>query len=106
MNEQLALGYIACRMKDLGFENHYSLRFKHIRLQPVETLELKGSPQQLYLLVEPAEEIRIESHKGIFDLSDDKINELQYEHSGRLIIINQSLLINDVKMIEAIPIIK
>lgn len=106
MNDQLALGYIAGRMRELGFENRYSLRFKHLRLQPAETLKLKGSPQQLYVLVEPAEEIRIESHKGVFDLSDDRINELQYEHSGSLTIINQSLLVNDVKMVEAIPKIK
>lgn len=106
MNQYLALEYIAERMRELGFENRYSLRFKHLRLQPSETLKLKGSPQQLYVLVEPAEEIRVESHKGIFDLSDDRINELQYEHSGSLTIINQSLLINDVKMVEAIPKIK
>ena len=80
----------------------YTLNFRHLVLQPGESREL-SSHNQMILLIEPPCDTRIESDTGIFDLSDDLANELQYEHKGDITITNQSIFINHVRFVQVIP---
>lgn len=80
----------------------YLLHFRHLVLQPGETRKLSAS-DQLILLIEPPCEVRIESDTGVFDLTEDLSNELQYEHTGDITVTNLSIFINQVRFIQVIP---
>jgi hypothetical protein len=103
MTSELALEYIRMRMSEMGYSNKYLLRFRHLVFQPGETREVVGY-NQIFMLIEPTRDMRIESDVGLYDLSEDDANELQYEHRGIIKITNHSSLINNVRLIQVIPI--
>jgi hypothetical protein len=101
MTGELALEYIRRRMAEMGYKN-YLLRFRHLLLRVNETREIIGY-NQIFMLVEPAQDIRIESDVGVFDVNEDHANELQYEHRGRIKTTNLSLSPTNVRFLQAIP---
>ena len=58
---------------------------------------------QFYYLVEEAENVRVESETGIFDLSESSTNEMQYEHQSKIQITNYLSGINHLRFIQVIP---
>jgi hypothetical protein len=103
MTSDLALEYIARRMAEMGYGKRYLLRFRHILLKMGEEREITAY-NQIFLLIDPVATIRIESDVGLFDLNEDHANEMQYEHRGRIKIINLSLSPTNARFIQAIPI--
>ncbi len=101
MTGELALEYIRRRMSEMGHKD-YLLRFRHLLLKVNETREIIGY-NQIFMLVEPAQDIRIESDVGVFDVNEDHANELQYEHRGRIKTTNLSLSPTNVRFLQAIP---
>jgi hypothetical protein len=101
MTGELALEYIRRRMAEMGYKD-YLLRFRHLLLRVNETREIIGY-NQIFMLVEPAQDIRIESDVGVFDVNEDHANELQYEHRGRIKTTNLSLSPTNVRFLQAIP---
>ncbi len=102
MTSQLAIEYIPKRMCELGYGSHYTVRFRHLVLQPFEEREISVH-NQLMILIEPFCDVRIESTAGMFDLSEDLVNEMQYEHRGDLKITNHSIFINHIRFVQVIP---
>lgn len=102
MTINLALEYIPKRMEELGFKDNYSLRFRHLVLQPNEN-QLIQAFNQLFYLVEEAENVRVESENGVFDLSEDATNEMQYEHQNNIEVINYSSELRHIRFIQVIP---
>ena len=102
MTINLALEYIPKRMEELGYINNYSLRFRHLILQPNEN-HLIQAFNQLFYLVEEVENVRVESENGVFDLSEDATNEMQYEHQNNIQVTNYSPDIRHVRFIQVIP---
>jgi hypothetical protein len=102
MTTDLALTYIQKRACELCYGNDYTIRVRHLVLQPLETRPI-NSHNQFFVLIEPYCELRIESGSALFDISDDQSNELQYEHRGDIIVTNQSIFINHVRFIQVIP---
>lgn len=102
MTTELALDYIPRRMCEMGYGKHYMIRFRHLRLGPAEERRMHGY-NQLYILVEPPDDVTVESDNGYFDVSDDRTNELQYEHQGEIVIVNLSPFSNHVRFIQVIP---
>lgn len=103
MTSDLALEYIARRMKEMGYGKDYLLRFRHILLKVSEVREIIAY-NQVYLLIEPVATIRIESDLGLFDVNEDHANEMQYEHRGRIKITNLSPTPTNARFLQAIPI--
>jgi len=102
MNIALALEYIPRRMKELGYDNNYILRFRHLVFKPSEKIEIDAY-NQFYILVEEAQDISIESQTGIFNLSSNNTNEMQYEHQGLIAIANISNSTRHVRFIQVVP---
>jgi hypothetical protein len=102
MTIALALEYIPRRMKELGFEANYYMRFKHLVLQASEKLEIDAD-NQFYFLVEEAFDISISSSMGYYDISETASNEQSYEHQGNILIDNYGQQINHVRFIQIIP---
>jgi hypothetical protein len=103
MTSDLALDYIARRMKEMGYSKDYLIRFRHILLKTNEIREITAY-NQIFLLIEPIHDMRIESDVGLFDLTEDHANEMQYEHRGRIILTNLSLSPINARFLQAIPI--
>jgi len=103
MTSDLALDYIARRMNEMGFGKKYLIRFRHLLLKLGEVREITAY-NQIFLLIEPMPNIRIESDVGLFDLTEDHANEMQYEHRGRIKITNLSLTPTNARFLQAIPI--
>ena len=102
MTINLALEYLCKRTGELGIGSNYVLRFRHLRLQPGEK-KIIPAFGQLVILVEPADDVRVESNVGLFDLSEDLTNELQYEHQGEILVSNLSAVSNHLRFIQVIP---
>src|SRR4051812_7852740 len=102
MTTALALEYIPRRMEELGHKKDYYIRFRHIVLQPDETIEISAY-NQFFILVDEPENIRIGSDFGLYDLSSDKTNEQFYEHQGKILVKSYSPLVAHVRFIQVIP---
>lgn len=102
MTIELALEYIPNRMEELGHGDKYHIRFRHFVLQPKEKRKLHAG-NQIFILIEPGEAISVESDFGIYDLSVDNVNELQYEHQGEMNIRNYAGFTQHIRFIQVIP---
>ena len=102
MTIDLALQYIPKRMQELGYHSQYHLRLRHLVLQPQTTRDMSAY-NQLVLLVDEVNEIRVESDTGVYDLTETNVNELTYEHQGAIKITNQSTFISRIRCIQVIP---
>lgn len=102
MTTDLALEYIKRRACELCYGNDYTIRLRHFVLQPNEQRQIDGY-NQFFVLIEPYCDLRIESGSALFDISENQINELQYEHRGEILITNQSIFTNHVRLIQVIP---
>lgn len=102
MTTELALEYIKRRTCELCYGNDYTLRVRHFVLQPHEQRKIDGH-NQFFILIEPYCDLRIESGAAIFDITDDNMNELEYEHRGDMTITNYSIFINHARFIQVIP---
>lgn len=101
MTINLALEYIPRRMAELGHRN-YHIRFHHLVLQALEKTEIEAY-NHIYLLVEEAPDVNISSELGIFDLSLENSNEMQYEHQGLIRLTNYAIVTRHLRFIQIIP---
>jgi hypothetical protein len=102
MTIELALEYIPRRMKELGYADNYSIQFRHFVLPPKEKVKVHAL-NQLLLLIEPVDTISVKSDAGIFDVTIDSANELQYEHQGAVCIRNYAAITQHARFIQVIP---
>ena|SRR3989337_1819658 len=102
MTINLALEYIPQRMCELGFGTDYFIRVRHFVLQPLEERQIETN-NQVFILVEPFCDLKIESTAGMFDLSETIVDELQYEHRGSIKLKNYSIFINHIRFVQVIP---
>lgn len=103
MTTELALEYIKRRACEQCYGNDYTLRVRHFVLQPREKRKVDGH-NQFFILIEPYCDLRVESAAAIFDITEDNINELEYEHRGDMTVTNHSIFVNHVRFIQVIPI--
>lgn len=102
MTIELAIDYIRRRMIELGFGDSYYLRFRHFVLKAKQETEVDGD-NQLFILVDPKDSVSVHSVFGIFDLTIDSVNELQYEHQGKISLKNNSSSVQHARFIQVIP---
>lgn len=99
-----ALDYIPRIMKARGIEN-YLTYFRHIQVEgrTAQTKIAAGNHFYLFIPSEEIEEIIIESKLGKYALEDDSLNELQYEHTGNIIITNNNRFPQYIRFIQVVP---
>lgn len=102
MTTDLALEYIKRRASEQCYGQSYTLRLRHFVLQPYEQRRLDGH-NQFFIIIEPYCSIRVESATAVFDIAEDNVNELQYEHQGDILLINQSMFLNHARFIQITP---
>lgn len=87
MNEILALELARRKMQELKVGNKYLLRYRHLQLCPSEQIVLDGEDDTMILLTEH-HSVRVISRTGIYDMQDKNNNEMQYVHSGSVLVKN------------------
>lgn len=87
MTTAIAQQYIDGRMRELGYANSYYIRLRHYVLRPRQTVTIQAD-SHMFLLINPAVMIRVQSAFGIYDLTVETVNELQYEHMGNIEVEN------------------
>ena len=98
-----ALDYIPRIMKARGVEN-YLTYFRHLKIAGRKATKIAaGNHYYHFIPTEEVDSIRIESKLGKYALEDDTLNELQYEHTGHIIITNEARYPQFVRFIQVIP---
>lgn len=105
MVKELISEYIRSRMEKLNYGTDYYIDFRHLVLQPGEHRDIEAY-NELYVLVEPVDNVNIKSDFGMFDLSFDRIDELQYVHQGFISIHNYSTTMIHIQFIQVTPILR
>ena len=102
MTIEFAIAFIPKRMEELGYGTNYIIRWRHFQVEANEVLLLDAN-NEYYLLINPTKGIEVSSKSGVFNLSDAAINEMQYEHKGKIQIKNNNTSIQLVLFIQVIP---
>lgn len=102
MTISLALDYIPRRMKELGYADNYSIQFRHFVLSAKQKIKVHAQ-NHFFILVEPNDSVAVRSGTGIYDVTIDNANELQYEHQGEIRIRNYSIVTQHARFIQVIP---
>lgn len=101
MTVEFAIWHIPHRMEEMGYEK-FITRWRHLQIDKKASLEIQAS-NEYYYLISPVKEIKVRSRKGVFDLDDKAIDEMKYEHSGKIEIKNSDNKSQMVLFIVAIP---
>lgn len=102
MNIAFALDFIPRRMKELGYDAEYMTRWRHLRIDPNGVIKF-AADNEYYYLISPNPSLTVKSKTGIYNLNDIGINEMQYEHKGKVKIVNQSANVQFAEFIQVIP---
>lgn len=101
MDEGTALKFGAIKMCEQGVKKYIS-RYRHLRINPYESVEINAG-NDIYIIIYPYYNVRVESKAGIYDTRDNGLNEMQHIHRGVIKVENQSKIRLDVKFIQFIP---
>ena len=99
---QFALDYIPRRMKEMGFENNYITRWRHFQLEGGGTVHIDAD-NEFFLLIDPDTNLNVRSKFGVFDMGDMGVNEMQYEHRGKIDIVNNNNTVTMILFIQIVP---
>jgi hypothetical protein len=103
MTAEVALDYIPRRMKELGYGDDYSLRYVHFVLNAGETRQVEATCQ-FYILIEEPANVMVDSDMGIYSPAPQYINQMQYEHEGRIILKNLDVAnTQTIRFIQVVP---
>ena len=102
MSPDFAIVYIKRRMHELGHEDNYLLKYRHLLVEEKATRKLDADTD-FYYLIGHAQGASISSASGVYDLTDKTLNELQHEHQGRITIVNKTEKQIAIRFIQAIP---
>lgn len=102
MNVEFALEYTKRRMKELGYGDEYIIRWRFLQLAKHETIKLEAN-NEYYLLINPIAGIKVTSKAGVYDETDTSLNEMQYEHRGKIQITSLLETNTFIQFIQVIP---
>lgn len=89
MTEGTAIEFARLTMKELGVGECYTLRYRQIQIPPFRKVELNAT-NEIIILIKPSYFLKAYSKAGILNRTDRLINEHQYIHRGKTILINQN----------------
>ena len=102
MTIEFAIAYIPLRMHELGHQDQYTIRWRHLYLDANETKTIIAN-NEFYYLIQPTNTITVKSKFGMYDMKAQNISELLYEHRGHIVIKNTIATPQWVLFIQAIP---
>lgn len=100
MTEQFILQFIPERIKQLGYVN-YHLRYRDLVLDGNKSITL-AAYNELYFIVDDPSGLVVESDYGLYDSTDDPIEESVHQHRGEITITNPKAMRRRIKFIQLI----
>jgi hypothetical protein len=101
MKIELIQQLIAQKMSLRGASD-YSVLFRELRFRANESLTFKAAGQYWFFEDNIPPQFLISSELGIYDLLDNRINEMQHEHTGTIKISNRSASVLLLRVVIAI----
>ncbi len=89
MTEGTAMEFARITMRELGVGECYTLRYRQIQIPPHRKVELPAT-NEIIILIKPSYFLKAYSKAGILNRTDRLINEHQYIHRGKTVLINQN----------------
>ena len=102
MTVAFALDFIPRRMSELGYANNYTTRWRQLQIDGKQSLIIEA-PNEYYYLIKPNLDFIVKSNFGVCDLTDTSINEMQYEHRGKILVTNKTSDPQLIQFIQVIP---
>ncbi|HXU26798.1 MAG TPA: hypothetical protein VN698_06165 [Bacteroidia bacterium] len=102
MQLEFALDYIPRRMKEMGYEDNYIVRWRHFQMDKTSTYHIDAD-NEYYLLIDPDANVSVRSKFGVYDMTDAGIDEMQYEHRGKIDITNNNNTTTMILFLQIIP---
>ncbi len=100
MTEQFILQYIPDRVKQLGYTN-YHVRYRDMVLDGKKSVTI-AAYNELYFIVDDPPGLMVESNYGLYDSTDDPIEESVHQHRGEITITNPGADRKRIKFIQLI----
>ena len=87
MTDAMAIEIARTRMRELGYDDNYTLRYRFLMLGEGETRIIQAG-SSLLILIEPGSYQLIKSKSGEFNTTYPTSDEMQYVHSGNVTLTN------------------
>jgi hypothetical protein len=100
MTEQFILQYIPQRVKQLGYTN-YHVRYRDMVLEGNTSLTI-AAYNELYFIVDDPPGLTVDSNYGLYDSTDEPIEESVHQHRGEITITNPGADRRRIKFIQLI----
>lgn len=100
MTEQFILEYTPQRIRQLRYSK-YHLRYRDMVIEGNSSQVIKAY-NELYFIVDDPPGIIVESDYGLFDSTDDTIQDNVHQHRGEITIINPGASKRKIKFIQVI----
>lgn len=101
MYETTAIAIAKSKMGEHNIED-YILRYRHIRLDSNQMMNLKAD-NEWYIIIDRPFYIKVESKAGIYDRRDKALREIQHVHTGGITLHNDYHQSTTVKFLQVIP---
>lgn len=100
MSEQFILQYAPERVKQLGYVAYY-LKYHDLVLEG-NSFRVLQAYNELYFIVEDPKGLVVESNYGLYDSTDDPLDNNIHQHRGEIIIRNPGAEKRRIKLIQII----
>lgn len=103
MTQEFAMLHIPLRMEELGHGNNYFTPIPQHYSLVAEEVRVIDAYNEYFFLTNADLEISVNSEFGMYDLTDDTLNQQLYEHQGKIVLTNKSKNLKHVQFIQVIP---
>ena len=100
MTEQLIIQFIPERVRQLGFVD-YHLRYRDVMIEKQSSVNITAY-NELYFIVDDPPDLVVESDYGIYDSTENPVEENAHQHRGEIVIQNKSSKNKRIKFIQVI----
>ena len=87
MTDAMAIEIARTRMRELGYDDNYTLRYRFVLLGEGESRIIHAG-NNLVILIEPGNYQLIKSKSGEFNVTFPQSDEMQFVHSGDVTLTN------------------
>lgn len=100
MTEQLIIQYVPERIRQLGFTD-YHLRYRDLMIVKQSSMTVTAW-NELYFIVDDPPDVIVESDYGIYDSTENPVEENVHQHRGEIVIRNKSSRSKRIKFVQVI----
>jgi hypothetical protein len=100
MTEQLIIQYVPERIRQLGFTD-YHLRYRDLMIVKQSSMTVTAW-NELYFIVDDPPDVIVESDYGIYDSTENPVEENVHQHRGEIVIRNKSSKSKRIKFVQVI----